>query len=362
MSFAVLTVLFSILLTSCHTQEVLPRDGWNEKVYHSLDSLIRTCGNLSPEYDAHNRPYAVFDFDNTTIVNDISMSLMIYQIENLRFGFTPERAFDCFTAFLPDLDKVLDGPQMTARELGTRLAHDYAVIYALSAESEPFEQCPEYLDFRASLMALNDGVENSFDYATWCLWQPSLFSGMTYGELQDLTRESVAYWTSQGRVWTEIWKSPDGRLQSSVMKGLIVPKESIHLYNALRDNGFDVYICSASLEVIVETMACDEKYSLGMEPDDVFGIRLADKTMVGGAFEEGYDQTFLDGKSACIRKLIAPRHGGKAPALVAGDSNGDYDMLTSFDSLGLGLIIDCGRSGPISTLSSGRYVRQERFK
>ena len=140
MSFAVLAVLFSILLTSCHTQEVLPRDGWNEKVYHSLDSLIRTCGNLSPEYDAHNRPYAVFDFDNTTIVNDISMSLMIYQIENLRFGFTPDRAFDCFTAFLPDLDKVLDGPQMTARELGTRLAHDYAVIYALSAESEPFKK------------------------------------------------------------------------------------------------------------------------------------------------------------------------------------------------------------------------------
>ena len=37
-----------------------------------------------------------------------------------------------------------------------------------------------YLDFRARLLVLNEGVEHSFDYGIWCLWQPSLFFGMSW--------------------------------------------------------------------------------------------------------------------------------------------------------------------------------------
>ncbi|MGM9765311.1 MAG: hypothetical protein ACI3ZO_03030, partial [Candidatus Cryptobacteroides sp.] len=72
--------------------------------------------------------------------------------------------------------------------------------------------------------------------------------------------------------------------------------------------------------------------------------------IVGGGFVPGYDQTFMDGKVACIRKLIAPRHGGKDPVLVAGDSSGDYQMLTSFEGMKLGLIFDRGSSSSLRTL------------
>ena len=40
----------------------------------------------------------------------------------------------------------------------------------------------------------------------------------------------------------------------------------------------------------------------------------------------------------------------RAPSLVAGDSNGDYAMLTAFDDLSVGLIFDCKRSGNIAAL------------
>ena len=164
---------------------------------------------------------------------------------------------------------------------------------------------------------------------------------MSRDELQQLTRESVDYWMAQDGLSKELWESPDGKVSAEITKGLVLPMESIHLYKTLKDNGFDVYVCSASLEAIVEVMACSAEYGLGLSADKVFGIRLDD---------ENYDQTFMEGKTACINKLIAPYHGGRAPSLVAGDSNGDYAMLTAFDDLSVGLIFDCKRSGNIAAL------------
>lgn len=343
--------LLCLLLISCAGAPVLPRDNWNDRVYDALCNLIETQGVKSESYNTLCRPYAVFDFDNTTVMNDISLTLMIYQIENLRYAFGPEDAFSVFTAWLPDLDTVLTGVGLTARQMGESLAEDYRVLYgkkAAGASLEEIHNSEEYLDFRARLMALNDGVEYTCDYGTWCLWMPALFSGMSYDSLRQLTKESVTYWTSCGRIWTEHWESPDGEVSSDIMKGLVLPTESVNLYKALSDNGFDVYICSASLEAVVEAMACDPQFDLGCSPENVFGIRL--ESEIGSAFARDYDQTFLEGKTACIEKLIAPLHCGRQPSLVAGDSNGDYAMLTAFDSLKVGLVIDCGRSGDIVTL------------
>ena len=47
---------------------------------------------------------------------------------------------------------------------------------------------------------------------------------------------------------------------------------------------------------------------------------------------------------------MAPDHCGKEPSLVAGDSNGDYAMLTEFKDLKVGLIINCLNGGEIGEL------------
>jgi hypothetical protein len=72
-------------------------------------------------------------------------------------------------------------------------------------------------------------------------------------------------------------------------------------------------------------------------------------------------QPFREGKVACIDRFIAPLYGGKQPVLVAGDSNGDVAMLTSYPEMKIGLIMDCGRSGEIAELArrhDGRYFAQ----
>ena len=74
-SVAVLSVFFS-----CSRPAGLPEDNWEPVVYEALSDMIAREGILSENYDPECRPYAVFDFDNTTIINDISLTLMIYQI------------------------------------------------------------------------------------------------------------------------------------------------------------------------------------------------------------------------------------------------------------------------------------------
>lgn len=354
------------LSASCGNETVLPEEGWTAEAHAALEKMIAANGKSSEGYDPECRPYAVFDFDNTTIVNDISITLMIWQAENMRYAFSPDEAFEAFTAWIPDLDLVLEGPGMSARELADDMVNDYRAISALLESGSSFEnirQEESWLDFRAKLVALNEGIENSCDYATWCLWMPALFTGMSYGELQAATRESVDYWLGNGKIWNETWTSPDGKVSTVVRKGIIIPERSKNLYKALRNNGIDVYVCSASLEEIVEVMACDASYGLGLDSGNVFGIRLADNDKVGGQFAEDYPGTFLEGKVECIRKFIAPLHGGQDPVLVAGDSSGDYAMLTSFEGMKAGLIIDCGKGGKIGELVSkaandSRYIVQ----
>lgn len=330
---------------------LLPRDAWTDEVY---EALVKTIS------EAPEDSYAVFDFDNTTIINDISMTLMVYMVENLRFVFPKEEAFKYFTAFLPDIDCQLKGVGKSAREMAQTMSEDYAFLQdALKEQQSPnccqsqsssqapsspqcsdqSQQSPslkqlqsteQWKSLRDNLLLLNEGIENTFDYDTWCQWMPALFSGMSYDELAAITKESVDYWMSRSE--------------------LVLPQESLHLIQALRCKGIDVYICSASLEAIVEAMACDPKYGLNFPEEKVFGIRLKDKETVGGAFDEDYQQTYLEGKVACIKRFMSPQHGGKDPILVAGDSGGDLAMLTAFPKA-LSLVYDCKRGGSI-----GKYI------
>lgn len=391
----------------------LPRGDWNNEVHEVLSQVIAEDGIAGRQSGVECRPYAVFDFDNTTIVNDISMTLMLYQIENLRYEFPPEDAFGIFSAWIPDLDTVMTGVGMTVREVCRDLAADYAALYPFTSgagkrmsraegaeikeahtssgrcstaaagkdekpgdagfrqECPDFREMPEYQDFRAKLAALERGIEYTFSYADWCLWMPALFSGMTSEELAGLTVESADFWLASGRTWTETWTSPDGKVSTEVLKGLIIPEDSIRLFETLRRNGFGIYICSASLEIIVEAMACNGKYGLGFSPDEVFGLRMTgdrDEGNILGAngFDPDYSQTFLEGKVKCIEELIAPRHCGRAPSLIAGDSSGDYAMLTSFSDLKAGLIINRGHSPLLGLAAENgacttKYVVQQRF-
>ena len=346
--------LLVLLAAACSRKPVLEPYNWNPRVYYALTELLTEYGNKSKSYDPDCRPYAVFDYDNTTIIDDIAQTLLVYQIENLAFEFTPAECFDVLTRGVEDLDTDFGGG-WTPRILAEDLSDDYAVLDSLRDDPDVLYGSDEYRDFRAKLWYLSSNIDQTDpDSPFGCIWITTLLDGMTDGQVRSLTRESVAYWMEQESMWHETWTTPDGEISVNVPKGIGLTPEMRNLYRTLEANGFDVYVCSASLESVVEAMACDPAYGLGLDEEQVYGIRLAPTAdgRLRAVGDSTYVQTYREGKVACIQEFIAPSHGGNGPALVAGDSNGDFAMLTAFSDLKVGLIVNCLRTGAIAGMTA----------
>ena len=74
-------------MVACRGPEVLDREGWEPDVHRALSKVIREGSETSCA------PYAVFDCDNTSVIHDVSQTLMLYMIENLRFTEAAELNF-----------------------------------------------------------------------------------------------------------------------------------------------------------------------------------------------------------------------------------------------------------------------------
>ncbi|MBR6346461.1 MAG: haloacid dehalogenase-like hydrolase [Bacteroidales bacterium] len=336
--------LLPILLLFFSCAQVLDRGQWEEEPYHALCELLRD--------QSLKGGYAVFDCDKTTILNDVSHTLMVYQIENLEFA---DAVSENFLHGLPRTDFTLEGLGMTADEMGRRLASQYCHLKDRLSEGVSLEEIhkdDEYLDFRAGFLSFHEAVGDNYGYGDFCLWEPMLFSGLPV----EVGEQSLRYWLSQGRVWEEEWVSPDGRFRATVEKGLVITPEIKNLYSALRHSGITPYICSASPEWLVEALVCNPENGLCLSPDNVFGLRFKN-----GEYDPEYPQSYKEGKVACIDSLIAPLHAGIQPVLVAGDSSGDVPMLTAYPSMRVGLIINYEKGGEIEQLlqkNDSRYVSQ----
>lgn len=76
-------------------------------------------------------------------------------------------------------------------------------------------------------------------------------------------------------------------------------------------------------------------------------------------YRKDYPQTQTKGKVEAINKFIKPKHEGKEPILVAGDSSGDYNMMTEFKDIQTLLIMK--REGKLDDLTKdSRAVTQQR--
>lgn len=343
-------LLFSgILALGCRSAAVLPPEGWDPEVYEALEKVLTDRSNRGG--------YAVFDCDNTSIRHDVTHTLMLYLVENLLFA---DAADHCFMDGLPDPDRELTGYGITAREMGETLRDEFRSLRRMLDDGMPLEEIHRqrlYLDYRARFLAFYKAVGEVYDYGSLCLWEPGLLARADSAEAVDIARNSIRYWLSQGGEWEEIWVSPDGRFTGKAEKGLIVPQHVKNLYAALAKQQIRPYIVSASMEWLVELLACDPQTGFGIDPSQVYGIRLSPGAV---SYTDDDPQPFKEGKVWCIREKIAPQHGGREPVLAAGDSEGDVAMLTAWPSLKMGLIMDCVRGGEIDSLGrgGGKYFLQ----
>ena len=361
--FAIMLAIIGICYFTLLDEEAFSKKDWDKDVYKSLNSLIVD--------HAGKNDYAVFDFDKTTIVHDVSNALLVYQVENLKFADAPSHSF---LDGIDDKDAILKGTEISSREMGDTLKAEYNRMKARLSNGESLDSIrvsDDYLDFRARFISFMDALGKTFPEDVWYAWMPGLLTGMTTEEAKELISEAIDDQLGEDKLAVEEWTSPDGRWGGPVEKGIFLPEEMKDLYAALNDNGIDTYICSASLELIVETLACDSVRGLALSPERVYGLRFVDSPRIVAKYDTEYKQPIKEGKVECIKTYIAPQYGDRGPVLVGGDSNGDVPMLTSFDDTRASLIIDVKRN-PESSIgqlaakaksedNEGRYLLQPAF-
>lgn len=374
-----LVLLISLIGTLCIlgflflNPKKLKSRNWEPSVKEALNKMISESKNTGA--------YAVFDFDNTTLIGDIEINTVLFQIENLRFKIKPEEIFEILTTGIGDIDivyKVGNEGRASMRMLAMDVNESYKYLYdnyiglytdkthkdAVKALRK-ISKTDEYKSFTTKLWALSYCIYENCDYATGCLWLENLFNGMTKNELSELTKDALAFAFSKKKLYRETWEAPktgvSGSISIDLERGLGISKEMLELYKVLRNNKIETYICSASDEVIVEALACNPEYRLNISPENVFGLRMemSQDSTISAVFKSGYIQTFKEGKELAIREYMSPNHDNGDPVLVAGDSNGDYEMLTNFKNLKIGLIINCNNRGKIGELTE-RALKQSR--
>ena len=367
----VLTTIFcgANVLTSCTTYNndnptaTVLRGKWDPQVQTALNGLLSNCGEGS---------YAVFDFDQTSIVHDISQALWVYQIEHLCFADAP---IHDFLDGIPEQESLMPETETTYAEMGRVLSEEYKTMTARVEAGESIEsiwQSDVYLDFRARMCSLLEAMDEQWGSWVAFLWQPGLLAGYTEAEARALIHDAILEQLGRDKLTVEQWLSPDGRWGGDVMRGIWVSPEMKELYKCLQTANIDAYVCSASLELIVEALACDPVLGFGLPAERIYGLRFVEGEKLTAQFDSQYKQPIKEGKVDCIKAYMAPAYGNTNPVLVAGDSNGDVPMLTAFSDIKHGLIIDVGRSetsaiGQLATQAkkdgnTGIYILQPSFE
>ena len=350
-------LLCAVLVAACQSPKTLENGSWDPYVRESLNALLTT---------AEPGSYAVFDFDKTSIVHDISQALWVYQIEHLRYADAPKHRF---LDGVPDPSRLIPGTEITFAKMGEMLQIEYNLLRNFLDHGEKVYDMVLYQDFRARMFSLLVGMDEAFGEEVSYLWMPGLLAGYTEKEAREVVHDAVVEHLGADKLAVQEWRSKDGKWGGMVERGIYFPPEMKDLFNCLKEHKIDVYVCSASLELIVEVLACDPEIGAGLPPEQVFGLRFVPSERLMARYDESYMQPIGPGKVTCIETFMAPSHGGRGPVLVGGDSNGDVPMLTAFDDMVCGLIIDVGRSltSPIGELTAlarscdSRYLLQPAF-
>lgn len=290
--------------------------------------------------------YVVFDWDYTSIYQDTQENLFRYQIDNLKFDMTPKEFAKAIRKDIP-LDNFAKGyenakgEKINITKIGNDLDKRYAFLYENYIKNkkmslDEIKKTEEFKDFRGKLAFLYEAIGGTFSHDIAYPWVLYLFNGMTKEEVQKLAKEANDYGIGD-KLGKYTIESSDkllgeaGKIVYEYKSGLRTQPEIANLFHEFQKNGIEVYIVSASLEDIVKVFASDKSYGYNLKPENVYGMRLEmNKDKYLSQYKKGYPQTQTKGKVKTINKFLKPKHGGKDPILVAGDSGGDENMLTEY--------------------------------
>ena len=349
----------------------LKRDDWADDVKTALNDLLAAYG-VDSKTPAET-PYAVFDFDNTSSIFDVEEQLSIYQLRVMAFAIQPEALK---TVLLTDLNE----PDKDLTDLGygkgslNDWVDDICAAYAAlwqtwgpftaqgvpADRQEKLQADPQWQEFATKLRALYSLVYDAQSAAVAYPWVTYWFTGMTEDEIYDLALKGFAEYKdvdSSAVTWTspESLPSKTGVVSYEWTSGIQVTENIRELWQALEDNGIDVWVCSASctgvIRAAVDTFGlhpyCTGMLAMTNKTDEAGKTVAACDEETGCCFYAGKDgswtrmtrptraQTQGVGKVTAITNAIAPEYGGHGPIAGFMDSTGDFNFCTEYETLKL---------------------------
>ncbi|MGT2549066.1 haloacid dehalogenase-like hydrolase [Acinetobacter geminorum] len=353
-------------------KEYIQKGQWDTFNFDQLNQLIATYGKDNPNYNPDKRPYIVTDFDNTSVFLDIEEATLIYQLEHLAFNVTPEQlnqiirkgissqnfeaAYNNQQGQAVNIDKI--APDIIASY--TWLYHHYNGLKGKQSLDQ-IKQDPHYLDFITKMRYLYAAIGDTFDHEVAYPWVTYLFTGLTEQQVRNLVKATVA-WQMQQPIGPVTWTSPAalsgqaGVVKTTWENGLRPYREMQNLFKAFQDNGIDVYVCSASFIDVIKEIISNPEIGYNINEKNAYAMELERdaQNRILPEFRHGYAQTQGKGKTATIQRFLVSKYG-YGPIFIAGDSEGDQNMMQDFATTQKVLIINRLRS-PNSDI--GKFSQQ----
>jgi hypothetical protein len=338
--------------------------GWLPENRARIDALLQARGATSPAYDPAHKPVATLDWDNTMMRNDIGDLTMAWMLAHdailqppMRDWATTSKALT--PAALATLHAACDAAGAPGQPLATRQVPKCAnAIYAIYDTGQTPAGAPAFA--HAITLTANQG------YA----WLARLQGGHTRQEVTAFTRAAYEAAARAAIGQTQVVGS-----HTDVIAWARIYPTMRDLVGALSDDGFDVWVVSASPQAMAEVVARE----VGIAAEHVIGIRTV--TEADGRF--GYhlepcgDQPadsvipFNRGKRCFINRVIFQRptalqlmkgEPAQRAAFAAGDS--DTDVAFVQDATDLKLVINRNRVELMCNAYSnagGRWIVQPMF-
>lgn len=361
-------------------KEYIKKGSWNDRAFQFINKLIEDHGRDNPAYNSEKKPFAVFDWDNTSIIGDVEEAAFYYLVTQLAFKINPDELYHIIRKNVDKGDfkdpyKNLDGNPVNIDQISADIYDVYKRLYGTSDRlggDVPFNLIKEtnaYKEFVAKMIFRYKAAEYDKNARDPYCWMTFLFTNYKQNEIEEFCDKAFEFVKNQ-ETRREIFTSPEkesqaGRISVSYFVGMGDIPEMADLFHTLEREGIDVYVVSASFIDIVRAFATKNSYKF--DGEKVLGLRLAkdDEGKVIPELDHSFPLTQKSGKSETIRKLIQ-NENNYGPLLVGGDSDGDYAMLTDFKETDLGIIIDRKRHGDINKLKeaalagSRTYILQAR--
>lgn len=287
---------------------------------------------------------AVFDWDNTCIFGDIGEALLRHMTLNLAFKIDAAAMATMIPESVNGVQHInIKKKPFPLKKMKEEIVTAYRELEAGAFHISHLEARACYRIFTSGLLALNKSLEETpgigceFAYP----WVNGFLRGISLPEFEALAA-AVIEQELRAPIRRHIRNDPLRRWHYEWTGGIRLYPEMKNLAYAWEKRGGEVVVSTASNRQLVEKMIA----MTGFPCRRVIGMGLAlAGDRFGRVLETGLRPNLGAGKVANIRALLE-----NEPVLIAGDSRNDYEMLSSFPSTRMRLIVNRQAGGKIALL------------